>query len=1198
MSPIKPLFLVLLFLLSINFISALDFTPQGNINLRDGTYGLFGASSVNSTGNVTSISGWFNGLFNWTIVSDYFTWDGATLVFNESQLNATIDQRAGDINDSMKNYVDNQNTSQINAMTNQNTSQTNYINFQNTSITNTFSNYFTQAEVTAQNTSQTNFIIDNNDSVNNYILYVNSTNPGGVSVEVDPYWTANYSLFNDSWSSTYNATTNTSITNSIISNNDSMNSFISSQNLTWFTTYNETTNTSINNYISSENTSISNAITSNNASMNSYISSQNESWFTTFNQTTNDSINNNIVSTNNTLASWVDLFFVKFTEIVDQVGNWSADKGDYYTSTQVNAINTSMNNSIYLTTEIDAQNTSQTNAMTDQNTSQINAMLNQNTSQTNYINAQNTSVTNALSDKLDLSGGNMTGMLGINMSAIYELDVNDTIRALNNIVISNSTPSASFRGLGDLYAIGGIKSMEGLFAEAQKYGAGLEIADNDLTVTSTNIMTGTAVFIAATQVIYDPEASFDATYENQFMRLISSTPSLTGATAEITSYINSTAIVISLASAGTDTLIDLTGVSYVIYPHPIFFVGDNGVVSMDIGESDEDEFHVHISNGTGFHGVYIDDVAGADQHQALTIDQDFNGYDGIVGLNIFSEAGDGKEDGDYKQIYLEINEENINSTHLHFIDAKVIGHGVGNTIDLIHLTGDFDHLIHQGSADSIRKAYVEMIDETTNFVTSGAGATLFENNNDYVYIGSEVNFTSIAFSLSTESNKNLNLEYYYCHYNETYLPLSVTDTTDGMQTSGTIAFVNPSDRGTCNQAFNGTAFSNTTEYNYIALKRTQASVQTEPIESLVTVGGSTTLLEINSDMIKIAGSNGGPVTCSASYAGAYYYDDVGIQLLWCDGTDWTPYASAGDVTVHNSLSGLQGGDATERYHINLSTYNQVITYAWDWITSAILNNGTYVTSDADIWDIAGNGTLVEYGFLNNGTYTNTDTINSTAELWAVAANGTLVEISILNNGTYVSEGTTYNSTAELWAVAANGTLVEYGFLDNGTYSEVDTDTFVGNWSDFLTLQAFTTNDTFAQLTVLNNGTYSAVDTDTFVANYSTFLTHIPWSTAANGTLVDVTILNNGTYSAVDTDTFVANYTTFLNKVDWADVGNGTIIVSDTTPQLGGYLDTNGENIGSTSDEIENIYVGDTTRIYFGDGQDASIYWNGSALLIG
>ena len=57
------------------------------------------------------------------------------------------------------------------------------------------------------------------------------------------------------------------------------------------------------------------------------------------------------------------------------------------------------------------------------------------------------------------------------------------------------------------------------------------------------------------------------------------------------------------------------------------------------------------------------------------------------------------------------------------------------------------------------------------------------------------------------------------------------------------------------------------------------------------------------------------------------------------------------------------------------------------------------------------------------------------------------------------------------------------------------------------------------------------------------------------------------------------------------------LVQDTTPQLGGYLDTNGNNIGSTSDEIENIYVATNSKIFFGDGQEAFIVYNGTALII-
>ncbi len=59
------------------------------------------------TGNTTS--GWFRGLFNFSVVTDYFTFDGADLNFNEVLLNATITDLAGSgsssgiLNDSQAN---------------------------------------------------------------------------------------------------------------------------------------------------------------------------------------------------------------------------------------------------------------------------------------------------------------------------------------------------------------------------------------------------------------------------------------------------------------------------------------------------------------------------------------------------------------------------------------------------------------------------------------------------------------------------------------------------------------------------------------------------------------------------------------------------------------------------------------------------------------------------------------------------------------------------------------------------------------------------------------------------------------------------------------------------------------------------------------------------------------------------------------
>jgi len=64
-------------------------------------------------------------------------------------------------------------------------------------------------------------------------------------------------------------------------------------------------------------------------------------------------------------------------------------------------------------------------------------------------------------------------------------------------------------------------------------------------------------------------------------------------------------------------------------------------------------------------------------------------------------------------------------------------------------------------------------------------------------------------------------------------------------------------------------------------------------------------------------------------------------------------------------------------------------------------------------------------------------------------NGTLVEVGILNNGTYsavdtdtwVANYSSYYTSSEVEGVLNNGTYVIDSVLNNGTYSAVDTDTF-------------------------------------------------------------------------------------------------------------------------------------------------------------
>jgi hypothetical protein len=57
------------------------------------------------------------------------------------------------------------------------------------------------------------------------------------------------------------------------------------------------------------------------------------------------------------------------------------------------------------------------------------------------------------------------------------------------------------------------------------------------------------------------------------------------------------------------------------------------------------------------------------------------------------------------------------------------------------------------------------------------------------------------------------------------------------------------------------------------------------------------------------------------------------------------------------------------------------------------------------------------------------------------------------------------------------------------------------------------------------------------------------------------------------------------------------LLGDVSPQLGGYLDTNSYNLGSTADEIENIYIATNSKIYLGNNQEGEIYYDGSKIII-
>ena len=537
----------------------------------------------------------------------------------------------------------------------------------------------------------------------------------------------------------------------------------------------------------------------------------------------------------------------------------------------------------------------------------------------NQNNFGNCSVTGSCSSVAYMNYAN-TGLLNISGNIILPtIDSYIKIGNINPIITKNR-----------LIASGSVVSHSGFSGKNNGWVPYFKMFSS----TSSKIKEGNdGEYIDTTDIFCDYEADnfaeSDATRPTKALTLLNGT--CQGAVAEINSFINSSCVSLE-KNPGWDT--DCSNIKWNIKTGLKVNFNDGESYKFVVGNDKESLFKIGISNGTGVRGAYIYDVVGADNHKAVDIEQDMNGYNTIAeSIYMYSS----KELIDKKLIMLSMigDASNMNSSDGTFIDMAVVGAPLasGGHIDGIHMHHSLDHLIHVGSADTLNSAYVENVNQTANFTTGGAGATLFENDNDYVYIGNTNNFTIISFSLATTSSRNINAEYYYCDNEGTWQTLgTVTDTTNGMRSSGTITFTNPSDRGKCNKEYDGTPFSDTTNYTYIAIKRTRNRISTEPVEDLISIGGSTDYFILQKDMLRLDGSVGGPEVCTAKIVGAIYYDKSGVQLLWCDGTGWQPFAMAGDVTVHNSLSGLQGGQATEYYHLKSAEHSELT----NWMDSVTL----------------------------------------------------------------------------------------------------------------------------------------------------------------------------------------------------------------------------------------------------------------------
>nr|MDA3837276.1 hypothetical protein [Nanoarchaeota archaeon] len=462
----------------------------------------------------------------------------------------------------------------------------------------------------------------------------------------------------------------------------------------------------------------------------------------------------------------------------------------------------------------------------------------------------------------------------------------------------NSSTTGADMGVQDDFEVQGITyTREGIYGEVSDWGVYTFMGNlSDIGTSGSN-----GTFTDANNYFCDDFGIFSQANEDDENWLKIESGIYEGAIAEVSVYINSSCIKLSGNPAWSS---DLVNQEYKLISNPVFVISDGGSGEFYVGDSPESKFELKILNGTGAEGFAVNDVVGADQHKAMRIDADTNGFDGVSTLlsKLFSTSV--SESTDTSNVFLEFLPTNFNNSYHKFIDAIISGEkATGMVIDLFRLQGDFDSYIRQGDVSSILEVYYDNGNGTTTDITSSAistilNVTIFENDNSTLYLGGSTNFTQIIINLVTPASSDIISELYYCNSSGEWEVFSggVSDTTVGLTTSGSISVVSPSNRGACNKEIDGTPFVNTTSYNYMAIKRTEDNLVTKPVELSISIGGGSDTFILAEDFIKLNGIVHPPFTCTADVEGALYYDLDSHWYCVCDGTQWEQLDDATTAT--------------------------------------------------------------------------------------------------------------------------------------------------------------------------------------------------------------------------------------------------------------------------------------------------------------
>lgn len=337
---------------------------------------------------------------------------------------------------------------------------------------------------------------------------------------------------------------------------------------------------------------------------------------------------------------------------------------------------------------------------------------------------------------------------------------------------------------------------------------------------------------------------------NSLSILSASPTSMNGVQGQIISFINSSCIIWEPEVPVSFNVVDISSIIYITSDVGMILTSDSGQFLSVIDGKNAQRKVDFTDTSTNNYNI---NLIGSEKDQFLfQSNAQIEGNIGFTNARFFIESNEDVNDTITHGVISEIDLSNFNGGEVHIFEASILNPDGIETTGLA-VDSKITNIVKSLKSENVSKAWLNdsstLTDLTNDINDDSISTSIFPNNGSILYMSNGINFTETSFILDVQSNEDVDLVGFYCN-SSGWFDLDISDGTNGMQKTGSISFLTPETRGTCNFQTNGNIFLGGENLTYIAFQRTNPSVAITP---------NTTLVEliIDSSLIRIGNVEGG-----------------------------------------------------------------------------------------------------------------------------------------------------------------------------------------------------------------------------------------------------------------------------------------------------------------------------------------------------